>query len=97
MATETTDVPGAIAVLVKSSREEAQISQERLARDIGVSKGTIQHIEAGRRQPSIAVIGLLSMRFGWNLPWSGDPSARNTWFVQTLEMLLERARGDVAV
>ncbi len=88
-----------LATLVRESREKEDLSQEELARAIGVSKGMIQHIESGRRQPSMAVLQLLDMRFGWGLPWTSKPQGvtSNRWFIQTLSDLLEHARDSIAV
>lgn len=41
---------------IKALRKELHLSQEKFARDIGVSRATIASWEIGRRQPTISIV-----------------------------------------
>lgn len=45
-----------LASLIKSRRKELKLTQEAVAEELDVSPVSIQHIEQGRRQPSVTML-----------------------------------------
>ncbi len=54
----------AIGDIIRSIRNEKGLSQEQLARMIGVNKSTVALYESGARQPSLAKLKELSRALG---------------------------------
>lgn len=52
----------ALGARIRSIRGEAAITQERLAWDCDLDKGYLSQVEAGKRLPSLAVLGALAKR-----------------------------------
>lgn len=52
---------------IKVLRAEREITQEKLAQDIGVSRGTILEIERGTFNPSLKLAFKISDYFGKNI------------------------------
>lgn len=49
---------------IRELRQEAQITQEKLAWDCDLDKGYMSQIEAGKRVPSVPVLAVLAKRLG---------------------------------
>jgi uncharacterized protein len=55
------------AVLLRSARRRARLTQTQLAARAGVTQSVISAYEAGRRQPSLATLGSLIAATGYEL------------------------------
>lgn len=53
-----------IMLRIKELREEKNLSQEQVAKEIGINFRTIGNYECGRREPSIDIIEKLCIYFG---------------------------------
>ncbi|QZA06935.1 helix-turn-helix domain-containing protein [Mycolicibacter heraklionensis] len=80
---------GTSAALVREARQRRGMSQRDLARAAGVPQSTVANIEAGRQQPSVAMLERLLTAAGFRL----EPRLVNT--VRPGE-LLERHRDRIA-
>src|ERR1700677_4384970 len=49
---------------IRRLRERAKITQEKLAWDCDLGKGYLSQVEAGKRLPSLAVLGAFAKRLG---------------------------------
>jgi len=49
---------------IRRLRERAKITQERLAWDCDLGKGSLSQVEAGKRLPSLAVLSAIAARTG---------------------------------
>jgi transcriptional regulator with XRE-family HTH domain len=53
-----------LGLRVRALRDTVGITQERLAFESGIAKGTLSRIEAGKELPSLGVVELLADRLG---------------------------------
>lgn len=70
----TTDL-STLAARTRHARKNAGLTQEDLARKLGLSQGTITHIESGRNKETIHIIALaklLGVRAEWLATGEGD-------------------------
>lgn len=70
----TTDLT-TLAARTRFARKNAGLTQEDLAKKLGVSQGTITHIESGRNKETIHIIALarlLGVRAEWLATGEGD-------------------------
>ena len=49
---------------IRKLREEREMSQAELAETAGASQAMIAHVEAGKKQPGVAVLKLIADSFG---------------------------------
>ena len=76
---------------LRELRQAKKLSQEQLARQIGVSKGTIYRYEANLQEPSLHVAGRLARALGTSLDYLGGLEDQKTIRIQNLPSYQEKS------
>ena len=76
---------------LRELRQAKKLSQEQLARQIGVSKGTIYRYEANLQEPSLHVAGRLARTLGTSLDYLGGLEDQKTIRIPNLPSYQEKS------